>query len=208
MPEPTTPATELTAQYISQVTSDLEHNAREQERISTELAALQEQLATLQHDHTVLVTMRQALGAPAVVPEPARADAAVVPAPREKAPSASGTRRPVKKAKKASTAQSPDGKVAAEKAAQPAQPTLIELVHQHVAEQSEPRSAVEIAEAVRQAHSDRAVDTKVVRTTLENLVAKSRIHRSKQGSSVFYSAVAQPEQAAAHADEVQLQASA
>ncbi|MFE5036910.1 hypothetical protein [Streptomyces sp. NPDC056683] len=201
MPEPTAPATELASQYISQVTSDLEHNTKEQERISAELAALQEQLATLQRDHTVLVSMRQALGAPAVVPELTDAGAAVVPAPRKKAPSASGTRRPVKK----TSAPQPSDRKAAEKTAQP---TLVELVHQYVAEQSEPRSAVEIAEAVRQAHSGRAVDTKVVRTTLESLVAKSRVYRSKQGSSVFYSAATHPGQAAVPADEAQLQTSA
>ncbi|MEU9187098.1 hypothetical protein AB0D14_21660 [Streptomyces sp. NPDC048484] len=45
-------STELTSQYIAQITGDLERNTKEQERIGAEVDALQEQLRTLQHDHT------------------------------------------------------------------------------------------------------------------------------------------------------------
>jgi hypothetical protein len=41
------------------------------------------------------------------------------------------------------------------------------------------------------------VKTTVVRTTLEGLVAKSHAHRTKQGSSVFYTTVAASEPAPA-----------
>ncbi|NEB20730.1 hypothetical protein G3I46_30240, partial [Streptomyces coelicoflavus] len=83
-------ATELASQYSVQVTDDLERNIKEQERVSTEIAALQQQLAALQHDHALLVNMQQALGitsppqspAPEPAPEPA-AEAATVPAPRD-----------------------------------------------------------------------------------------------------------------------------
>ncbi|MEU9456528.1 hypothetical protein [Streptomyces sp. NPDC048277] len=189
MPESTAHATELASQYISQVTSDLERNVKEQERITAELAGLQEQLATLQQDHTVLVTMQQALGVPAATPEPPSTSSAAVPSPRKKTASASGTRRPAKKA----SAPQPEDK----KTAGPTGPTLVDLIHQHVADQSKPRSAAEIAEALRRAHTERTIDTKVVRTTLENLVAKSRLHRTKQGSAVFYTATAAPEPLAA-----------
>nr|WP_163017147.1 hypothetical protein [Streptomyces chartreusis] len=47
---------------MAQVTGVPEHNVKEQERIGAELTSLQEQLADLQHNHTVLVNMRQALG--------------------------------------------------------------------------------------------------------------------------------------------------
>ncbi|WP_406442830.1 BlaI/MecI/CopY family transcriptional regulator [Streptomyces sp. NBC_00631] len=196
MSESTTHTTELTSHYVSQITSDLERNAKEQERITTELAALQEQLATLQRDHTVLLNMRQALGAPASPPEPTSAGSATVPSPRKKPASASGTRPSAKEA----PSQRSQGKT---EVAKTAQPTLVDLIHQHVAEQSEPRSAAEIAEVLRQAHTERTIDTKVVRTTLENLVAKSRIQRTKQGSSVFYTAAGTPEPTAASKDEVQ-----
>jgi len=56
---------------------------------------------------------------------------------------------------------------------------------------------LQITTALTQAHPDRTIKTTVVRTTLENLVAKSRVHRTKQGSSVFYTAAATPEPATA-----------
>ncbi|MGW3449516.1 hypothetical protein [Streptomyces sp. NPDC001076] len=197
MPESTAHTTELTSQYISQVANDLDRNVKEQERVTEELAVLQEQLTTLRRDHAVLVSMQQALGAPTTAPEPAPTESAVVPSPRKKPAPASGARRPAKKA----PAQEPQGKKkTAEKSAQP---KLVDLIHQHVVKQSEPRSAVEIAEALRQAHTERAIDTKVVRTTLENLVAKSRVHRTKQGSSVFYTAADTPGQEAASTGEAQ-----
>ncbi|MGY5052061.1 hypothetical protein ACWDE0_41845 [Streptomyces sp. 900105755] len=194
MPESTAHTTELTSQYISQVANDLDRNVKEQQRVTEELAVLQEQLATLQRDHTVLVNMQQALGAPTTAPGPTRTDSAVVPSPRKKSAPVAGARRSAKKA----PVQKPQGK---KTTATTAQPKLVDLIHQHVAGQSEPRSAVEIAEALRQAHTGRAIDTKVVRTTLENLVAKSRVHRTKQGSSVFYTAADAPGQEAASAGE-------
>jgi len=44
--------------------------------------------------------------------------------------------------------------------------------------------------ALTQAHPDRTIKTTVVRTTVEGLVARSHAHRTKQGSSVFYTAAA------------------
>ncbi|MEU3948780.1 hypothetical protein [Streptomyces sp. NPDC029526] len=67
-------------------------------------------------------------------------------------------------------------------------PKLVELVQEHLAGQQEPRSAAEIAEALAAARPGRTVKTTVVRSTLEGLVARNRAQRSKQGSSVFYSA--------------------
>ncbi|MEU4495571.1 hypothetical protein OG729_38545 [Streptomyces sp. NBC_00210] len=200
--------TELTSQYTAQVTADLERNAKEQERIGAEIAALQEQLAALQRDHTVLVSIQQAIDAtpaPASAPaEPAAPSvSAAVPAPRKMTAATSG---PGKRARtKKTTAETPRptaGKAAAEKragkaaAAQTALPTLVELVRRHLAEQNEPRSAAEIATALGQAHPERSVKTTVVRTTLEGLVAKNRAQRTKQGASVFYTTPDMPEQAA------------
>jgi hypothetical protein len=203
MPEPTTLVTELASQYVSQVTNDLEHNIKEQERITAEIQALQEQLAGLQHDQTILVNMRQALGVSAASAAPlgstAPAEGAVVPAPRKKSTTATGPRRTPKKSdpQPAERTRQPAKKPAAKKASpkkapaksasgQAAQPTLIELVRRHLAEQQEPRSAAEVAEALGKAHPDREIQTKVIRTTLENLVARNNAQRSKQGSSVFY----------------------
>ncbi|GGU97743.1 hypothetical protein GCM10010260_37120 [Streptomyces filipinensis] len=213
MPEPTTPVTELTSQYVSQVTNDLEHNVKEQERITAEIVALQEQLTALQHDHTVLTSMQQALGVTSVG-APATTDSAVVPGPRTKTTATAGTRRTPKKAateqsepRKRSAKKPVAAKPTAKKAAAPtAQPTLVELVRRHLADQQEPRSAAEVAEALEKAHPDRAIQTKVIRTTLENLVARNNAQRTKQGSSVFYTLPAGSEPAAASAEEPQPEA--
>ncbi|MEV6055150.1 hypothetical protein [Streptomyces sp. NPDC052107] len=208
MPEPTAPVTELTSQYVSQVTNDLEHNVKEQERITAEIAALQEQLAALQHDQTILVNMRQALGVATSLSTPAPTEGAVVPAPRKNSTTASETRRAPKKAapeqsgRKKQPAKKPAAtKSSAQKATGPsAQPTLIELVRRHLAEQQEPRSAAEVTDALDKAHPDREIQTKVIRTTLENLVARNNAQRTKQGSSVFYT-LATASESAADAEE-------
>ncbi|MFI5680053.1 hypothetical protein [Streptomyces cellulosae] len=204
MPESTTSTTELTSQYIAQVTGDLEHNLKEQERIGAEITALQEQLVALQQDHTVLVNMQQALGITESPAEPAATpESATVPSPRKDAADADprGKRR-VRKTASAQT--SPTAKKATPKAAagKTAQPTLVELIRRHLAEQSEPRSATEISTALGQAHPERDIKTKVVRVTLEGLVAKSQAQRSKQGASVYYTAPEAPEPTAvAQAEE-------
>ncbi|KUL53289.1 BlaI/MecI/CopY family transcriptional regulator [Streptomyces sp. NRRL S-1521] len=205
-------ATELTSQYAAQVSADLERNAKEQQRISAEIAALQEQLAAHQRDHTVLVSIQQAIGAAPASAEPAAlSDSATVPAPRtakKTAKSGTGKRARTKKtapAPRRDTAAKPAAEKDAGKAesVKTAQPTLVELIRGHLTEQSEPRSAAEIATVLGQAHPDRSVKTTVVRTTLEGLVAKSQAQRSKQGNSVFYTASAVPEQAAAPQAEEQ-----
>lgn len=212
MPEPTAPVTELTSQYVSQVTNDLEHNVKEQERITAEISALQEQLAALQHDQTILVNMRQALGVATSLSTPAPTEGAVVPAPRKNSTTASETRRTPKKAApeqsgrkkqpaKKPAAPKPSAKSPAKKETGPsAQPTLVELVRRHLAEQQEPRSAAEVTDALDKAHPDREIQTKVIRTTLENLVARNHAQRTKQGSSVFYT-LATASGSAANAEE-------
>lgn len=197
MPESTAPVTELTSQYVNQVASDLEHNVKDQERITAEITALQQQLAALQHDHTVLVNMQQALGVAATAPEPASAP--TVPSPRQKA-----TAKPRRQAKTATAEKPAAKKQTGEKAvAKTVQPTLVELVRGHLTEQNEPRSAAEIATALGQAHPDRGIKTTVVRTTVENLVARNQAHRTKQGSSVFYTTPHPPEPTAAPKAETQ-----
>ncbi|MFE1585084.1 hypothetical protein ACFW6Q_05250 [Streptomyces sp. NPDC058737] len=244
-------ATELASQYSTQVNDDLERNVKEQERVSTEITALQQQLAALQHDHALLVNMQQALGITSppqspTAPEPA-AGTATVPAPRggtaaqsakggrtrskeattapkraaapkpgakkaskpaakkatrstattaakpaTEAPAKTTTKSTTKTVAKPTAEQAPKaaGKSAAKKA--PTRPTLVELVREHLAGQREPRSAAEVTAALGEAHSGRAVKTTVVRTTLEGLVAKNQAQRTKQGTSVYYSATEAP----------------
>ncbi|MFH8468552.1 hypothetical protein [Streptomyces sp. NPDC017991] len=189
--------TELTSQYIAQVTSDLERNSKEQERIATDISGLQEQLLALQHDHTVLVNMHQALGGtspvagvtPAAPSVPSQSSARTkqskaakeVKAAKPKQAAATG-------AKKAETKKPEARKSAAKAPRTTAQPSLVDLIRGHLEAQKEPRSAAEITTALTAAHPERTIKTTVVRTTLENLVARSSAHRNKQGSSVFYTA--------------------
>ncbi|MER6853456.1 hypothetical protein AB0A81_36835 [Streptomyces flaveolus] len=197
----TSTTTEVASQYAAQVAGDLERNAKEQERVSGEIATLQEQLTALQHDHTVLVNIQQALTATAPAVE-----STTVPSPRKKAAAESGSakgsrakkssvpgqgRTTVKKpaAKKAPAVKAP-AKATGEKSAVP---TLVELVRRHLTAQSEPRSAAEVSAALTKDHPKRPVQTTVVRNTLESLVAKHQAQRTKQGSSVYYTAVSAPE---------------
>ncbi|MGW0948744.1 hypothetical protein ACWD4O_40140 [Streptomyces sp. NPDC002623] len=178
----------VTTQYAAQVAGDLERNLKEQEVLADEIATLQGKLAALEQDRTVLLNVRQALGVEA-------APATAVPAPREEAAPA-----PVEAPKKATAKKSAPAKKsdpAARKsagrtrtprtaAAEPAQPSLVSLVREHLAGQDEPRSAAEVAQSLGQLHPERGIKTTVVRTTLEGLVAKNHAQRSKQGTSVFY----------------------
>lgn len=205
MPDTQTP-TQLTSQYTAQVVADLERNAKEQDRIGAEMEALQEQLNALRHDHAVLTNLQQALGATSAPVEtgPEPTTAAV---PRQKTPAkpaaakpADGKRARVRRADgrktdsrkadggKPATARTSAAKKPADKAVS-TQPTLIELIRRYLTEQREPRSAAEVSTALGQTHPERRIQTNVVRTTLENLVAKSHAHRAKQGTSVFYTAV-------------------
>lgn len=204
MSENSTAATDLTSQYTAQVANDLERNVKEQERVTAEIAALQEQLTVLQQDHAILVNMQQALGlAPAsAAPAPAAGDetapgSATVPAPRRRGTAkrsekpgkkAAARTAPKKQARKSSAAKTKAERPAARTAARTDGPKLVELVRRHLGEQSEPRSAAEVAGALEAAHPDRTIRTTVVRNTLEGLVARNQVQRTKQGSSVFYTA--------------------
>ncbi|GAA3797719.1 hypothetical protein GCM10022403_034480 [Streptomyces coacervatus] len=194
MSETTAEPTELTSQYSAQVAGDLERNLKEQERLSGEIEALQTQLAALRHDHTVLVNIQQVLGVPTTAAAPAAQPGATVPVPRKVAAPASRATEETEVRKSAAR------KRAAKRSTAAAAPTLVTLVREHLASQSEPRSAAEIATVLGQQHPERAVKTTVVRTTLEGLVAKNQAQRTKQGNSVFYTA---PDSAEAAADDEQ-----
>ncbi|MFF8996231.1 hypothetical protein ACF09H_41190 [Streptomyces sp. NPDC014983] len=202
MSETTVQTTELTSQYSAQVAGDLERNLKEQDRLSSEIQALQAQLAALQQDHAVLVNIQQALGIPAA---PAAEPVATVPAPREKAAGTPGAAKPKKAGKPAAKARKRTGEKTTVEAlaASSSSPTLVELVREHLAGQSEPRSAAEITTALGQLLPERAIKTTVVRTTLEGLVAKSQAQRTVQGRSVFYTTPESAEAAepAAHGEQ-------
>jgi hypothetical protein len=194
VPDTQTP-TELTSQYTAQVIGDLERNSKEQERIGAEIDALQEQLNALRHDHAVLTNLQRALGATS---DPTEADpepTVATSVPRQKAPGTSAKSTDGKRTRTRKTGAVKDVAARTSAAKKPTaeatstQPTLIELIRRYLTEQREPRSAAEVSSALGQTHPDRRIQTNVVRTTLENLVARSHAHRAKQGSSVFYTTV-------------------
>ncbi|MFF7930460.1 MULTISPECIES: hypothetical protein [unclassified Streptomyces] len=193
-------ATELTSQYSTQVAGDLERNLKEQERLSGEIEALQDQLAALRHDHTVLQGIQQVLGTPSTAVSPAAPADTAVPAPRKRAAAPDGrpggrksaapagkqtARKTASKTASKATSKA-TSKAAAKESPTRSGPTLVELVREHLGEQKEPRSAAEISTVLGRQHPDRTIKTTVVRTTLEGLVARNQAQRVKQGNSVFY----------------------
>lgn len=190
MPELET--TNLKTEYAAKVTADLEHNRGEQERICGELEALREQLATLERDRELLQSMSTALGDPAAgLPAPRRTAEKTTDEAKATVKQAAAKKAPAKK----TPAKKDEPKGAAKKAAAPAvkqadkEPALTELIVHHLSVQSEPRTAAEIAKALVGAHPDRSVSDNMVRTSTERLVARSRVERAKQGSTVYYTAV-------------------
>ncbi|MFD3484797.1 hypothetical protein [Streptomyces sp. NPDC058665] len=160
----------LKSQYAEQVAADLERNTVEQERIRGEVASLQARLSGLEQDHELLVGVRAALGGTGTGTRTGKKS----PAPA-----------------KSSSAKKPARQKPARQKAAP----LTELIHEYLTEQSEPRTAGEIAKALTDAHPDRNLNDNLVRTTTERLVARSRAERSKQGATVHYTAAKQDDSA-------------
>ncbi|MGX1915493.1 BlaI/MecI/CopY family transcriptional regulator [Streptomyces phaeochromogenes] len=194
MSEVESATTELKTQYAAQVAADLERNTKEQERIGAEVAAFQEQLSALQHDQALLVNLQRTLGAESL--EAGSSEEESVTAAKPSLPQQASAETKSGRRKKATAAKPKKAaaKTAEPKASAPAAklPTLVELIHNHLGRQSEPRSSAEISTALAQAHPDRDIKPKVVRTTVEGLVAKGHVQRTKQGSSVFYTAAETP----------------
>ncbi|GAA2313532.1 hypothetical protein OKJ48_19820 [Streptomyces kunmingensis] len=179
-------------QYAAQVAADLERNAKEQEQIGTEVEALQAQLRALQEDQAILVNMQQALGTKESASAPAKGSTSAPTKPQRKSAAASGAKNSAPKRKTARGAKSVPAPRQSDKGTASTQPTLVTLVQEFLKQQTEPRSAAELTDALAAAHPDRTFKKPVVRTTVEGQVAKGLAQRSKQGSSVFYSS---PEQA-------------
>ncbi|MFF4219271.1 hypothetical protein [Streptomyces nondiastaticus] len=194
-------ATSLTDQYAARVTADIERVSQEREQVRAEISALQQRLGTLESDHQQLLKLRATLTG-----EPVAAVAAVAAVE----PSPSGTAaEPEEAGKKAGAkvprprSSQPPARARADrrgkKAAQ-GEATWGEVLLSYLAEQQGPQSVAEITNGVSAAHPARTVQATVVRNTLEALVARGKVQRSKQARSVAYSmapqqgGAAQPEQ--------------
>ncbi|MFG2480652.1 hypothetical protein [Streptomyces fagopyri] len=127
-----------------------------------------------------------AKAAPAKAASTKAAPAKAAPAKAASTKAAPVKATPAKAAGTTAKSATPKDAVKAPEAA--GKPTLVELIHDHLSRQSEPRSAAEITSTLSETHPERGVKATVVRTTVEGLVAKGRAQRSKQGTSVYYTA--------------------
>ncbi|MEB8339039.1 hypothetical protein [Streptomyces endophyticus] len=206
----TTPRTELKSRYADRIQDDIAHNESELKRISEEISSLQAELGTLEENRTLLESMLKSLGSGGVLP-PLPAPAAEKTAgkaagkvPRQKArdttaakpAQAKKTREtpaaPAKAAKSAKPAKAAAATKPAAPAAEKTEPqgsTLVELIVSQLGSETSPRSAAEITSTLQKTHPKREFSTKVVRNTLEALVAKARAERTRQQRSVFYVAL-------------------
>ncbi|MGV9854358.1 hypothetical protein ACWDWU_37215 [Streptomyces sp. NPDC003442] len=190
--------TSLKTQYTAQITADLERNAAEHERLSADIATLQQQLSALESNRALLLSMRQTLGNEATgdgeAPDntdvsgsdngsSATGKSASLPAarkPKKDADTTSGKRK-----------RAESGGSRPKRVRKTGVPTLGDLIREDLTQHAEPRSAAEVTTALTQALPDREIKTTVVRSTLESLVAKGQAHRTKRQRAVFYSATAQ-----------------
>ncbi|MGV9848738.1 hypothetical protein ACWDWU_08055 [Streptomyces sp. NPDC003442] len=187
----------LKSQYAAQVTADLERNSAEHEHLSSEIAALREQLAMLENNRALLLSMRQTLGGDAAggaTENGGVSSSGDGSSARREVATLSATRKARKKADaaggKRKGAESGGSRPRRQRVREAGVPTLRELVRDDLAHHGEPRSAAEVTGALSQALPEREIKPTVVRGTLESLVAKGQAHRIKQKRSVFYSAVA------------------
>ncbi|MEX2981270.1 hypothetical protein [Streptomyces sp. C36] len=174
-------ATSLKDQYTAQVSADIERVSQEREQVRAEISVLQQRLETLEADHQQLLQLRATLtgepvataqsssGGTAAEPEAGRNTGAKVPRPRSSQPPARG--RAHRRGTQAGRGEATWGEIALS----------------YLTGQQGPQSVAEITHGVSTAHPARTVQATVVRNTLEALVARGKVQRSKQARSVTYS---------------------
>ncbi|MDJ0380362.1 BlaI/MecI/CopY family transcriptional regulator [Streptomyces sp. G-G2] len=164
---------------------------------------------------TSATTARKATKAAKATAAAGAAEASAKPTTAKAAKATKAVAKQAAPAKKAPAKQAAPAKKAPAKQAAPKkavaptekQTPLAELIHQHLSTRTEPKTAGEVAQALTAVHPDRNLSDNVVRTTTERLVARGRVERAKQGSTVYYTAVQQgaaavPAQAAAADEQV------
>ncbi|MET9833716.1 hypothetical protein ABZ078_31450 [Streptomyces sp. NPDC006385] len=176
----------LRTDYAAKLDADLELVEKDRERVRAEITVLQDQLHTLEDNHALLLSMREALSdhSPAACLAPGT-DGAATTGSRSAAPpvpdgmpltDGSAAAGPGQAA--AAPEETP---VAAKKA-----PTLRDLVAGELKRRGEPCSSHDVAAALARAHPARRIKEPAMRHALEALVAQGRARRAKRGSRVFY----------------------
>ncbi|WP_439947376.1 hypothetical protein [Streptomyces sp. BBFR109] len=176
----------LRTNYAAKIDADLELVEKDRERVRTEIDALQDQLHTLEGNHALLLSMREALSghSPAACPEPGPDRAATTGSGSAAAPVSDGVPHTDDGAAPGGRrdAGAPDETPAAAKQA----PTLRDLVADELKRRGEPCSSHDVATALARAHPGRRIKEPAMRHALEALVEQGRAARSKRGSRVFY----------------------
>ncbi|MGW9499002.1 hypothetical protein ACWG5P_32400 [Streptomyces prasinus] len=211
--EPEEPTSQsLQSQYAAQFADHLADNREEQAR-------LRKRLEQLEADETWLVKALETVSAPAGAgasaqapenelaqpqdntsgsTEPAESSeatdveaSATVPKQRQDKPAGAPAKKTT--AKKTAAKRSTAKKAPAAKkktVAKAGEPALGELLLSVLGKHSgQPRTASEAVGDLEREYPERARDINTVRSTLERLVAKSRIERTKQKNTVLYTAV-------------------
>ncbi|MCF3136974.1 hypothetical protein [Streptomyces olivochromogenes] len=189
--------------YAGRFASELEANRGEQESLRVRLEQLQAEEEVLLRLQSALAAVTAGPGsavsgaAEAAVTEPQdlthAPEEAAVPQPRHQETSSPGASAkkstvkrtaPARKAAKKTTAKDPADKSAADKAAEPSLGDLLkQILDRHP---GQPRTAAEVTSELEKEYPERARNTTIVRNTLERLVAKSAVERTKQKSTVLY----------------------
>ncbi|MGV9253611.1 hypothetical protein [Streptomyces sp. NPDC003697] len=207
-----TSATTIQDRYAQQVTADLEKNRAEQQEVTTQLQLLQTRLEQLRSEETWLAGVQASLAGPGGAQDSSPADdgaecgssetpeQASLPQQlgrgRKKVAQPAGGRRTAQKRTAAETAtkkvtakktsaQAAGAKSAVSTAATPALGVLLKAILDGHA--GEPRTALEIGEELERRYPERARNVTIVRNTLERLVAKGEIERTRQKRTVLYS---------------------
>ncbi|MGW2562553.1 BlaI/MecI/CopY family transcriptional regulator [Streptomyces sp. NPDC001514] len=165
MPEPA----HVLDEYARRIREDTEANLLQQEELRSRLRVLEE-------EHAVLANMRKTLESAADALAGATTES-VAPA-KAHDPATRRVPRPA--------AAAPRGNGRGGWGGKDGDKSLIDVVATVLRRQNEPRSVSEILDQVV---SVRPTTEQTVRNTLDRLVAGSRAERTKQGRSVFYSAV-------------------
>jgi hypothetical protein len=131
-----------------------------------------------------------AVEASAAVPQQRQDKQAEAPAKKTTAKKTAAKKTAAKKSTARKVPVAKKAPVAKETAAKGGEPTLGELLLTVLGKYAgQPRTASEVAGDLEREYPQRARDINTVRNTLERLVAKSRIERSKQKNTVLYTVV-------------------
>lgn len=169
----------LSAKYSAMMKADLERVTKEHERISLEIAALQERLHCLVRDEAWLRSALRRVQLLSLTEDHSVGDVHAPAAPVHDSRSLDDASGEMASRQRSSTKVQPDGSGAKV-------PTLRDLIVGELLRQGKLLSSNDVASALRRAHPNRRIKEPAIRRTLEALVKHSTVQRGKRGSRIFY----------------------